>query len=38
VSLPETLPNVALRGQAVTFDPAFGEFFSSSRVTAPIGY
>jgi hypothetical protein len=37
-SLPllEYLPAMTLRFQAVTFDPAFGEFFSSMRLTVPL--
>jgi hypothetical protein len=35
--LPEALTNVALRFQAVTYDGATNEFYSSSRLNVPIG-
>ena len=37
IPLPEGLPNFTLRAQAITFDGATGEFYSSNRLNAPIG-
>lgn len=34
--LPEAIADTDLRFQAVTFDPATNEFFSSSRLTVPV--
>jgi hypothetical protein len=36
LSLPEGLAPFTLRAQAVTYDPASGEFYSSNRLNVPL--